>query len=274
MEVTLPGGLWAHDQLTRSARFASFSGHAELALAELDASACSMPDFVTRALCLSLSDLGGLPPVPEAVEGLCVADRQFLMLRLAEVLNGDDAWLRARCSFCEHLFDLHIRRSALPVKEAEEGFPFCTVDSRHGRMRLRVPTGHDQKAIVQKGDEEAMRMLLASCVVSVDGKAPDPALLKSFSDEDVQAIEEALEALSPSVCDMLQTECPECGGQQNVCISPYEIRFDQQHGLFQEVHGLASYYHWSEQDILALPRGRRRLYLGMISLESGHGPEA
>ena len=34
--------------------------------------------------------------------------------------------------------------------------------------------------------------------------------------------------------------------------------------LYTEVHHLALHYHWSERDILALPRGRRQRYLGLL----------
>ena len=35
--------------------------------------------------------------------------------------------------------------------------------------------------------------------------------------------------------------------------------------FLQEVHTLASYYHWSEADILGLRRDRRRTYLALLS---------
>jgi hypothetical protein len=38
------------------------------------------------------------------------------------------------------------------------------------------------------------------------------------------------------------------------------------------VHVLASTYHWSERQILGLPRSRRRLYLDLIDRSRGvHG---
>lgn len=35
--------------------------------------------------------------------------------------------------------------------------------------------------------------------------------------------------------------------------------------LLTEVHALALHYHWSERDILALPRARRRRYLALLA---------
>lgn len=34
--------------------------------------------------------------------------------------------------------------------------------------------------------------------------------------------------------------------------------------LYQEVHHLALHYHWSEAEILRLPRGKRQRYLGLL----------
>ena len=35
--------------------------------------------------------------------------------------------------------------------------------------------------------------------------------------------------------------------------------------LYEEVHYLALHYHWAEQAILRLPRGKRQRYLGLLA---------
>jgi hypothetical protein len=270
MLVTLPGGLWARDTLSKNACFAPLSGYTELALAELTEAECSTPDFVTRVLCLTLSELGGAAPDAELVDGLCVADRQYLMLRLEEMLAGDTAWLRAQCVDCRQPFDLCIQRSLLPVKPAGEGFPFCRIDSPLGRLELRVADGRDQKGAASMDDAEALRRLARGCIVSIDGHPPEAAVLDAIGEQELQAIEQTLDELSPSVCDTLQTDCPECGRQQEVRIAPYDIRVDEQQGLYLQVHTLAYHYHWSEQDILGLPTARRQMYLELIERAAGY----
>jgi hypothetical protein len=39
--------------------------------------------------------------------------------------------------------------------------------------------------------------------------------------------------------------------------------------LYDEVHTLAWHYHWSEAEILALPRVRRQLYLSRVDRARG-----
>jgi hypothetical protein len=59
-----------------------------------------------------------------------------------------------------------------------------------------------------------------------------------------------------------------------VCSHAWQVLFDIErflwskfcaaaHRLLDDVHALASFYHWSEQDILALGARRRQAYLEM-----------
>jgi hypothetical protein len=43
--------------------------------------------------------------------------------------------------------------------------------------------------------------------------------------------------------------------------------------LYEEVHVLATHYHWSESDILALPRRKRLRYLDLIARQLGQESE-
>jgi len=36
-------------------------------------------------------------------------------------------------------------------------------------------------------------------------------------------------------------------------------------GLYEELHHLAYHYHWSEREILAMRRSRRRRYLALLA---------
>ena len=56
--------------------------------------------------------------------------------------------------------------------------------------------------------------------------------------------------------------------RHELCVrSPQFFFADQLAGLdrlIQEVHVLALYYHWSESDILRLPRPKRQRYLALL----------
>jgi len=47
-----------------------------------------------------------------------------------------------------------------------------------------------------------------------------------------------------------------------------ELRYDAEF-LFEDVHQLATRYHWSEEEILSLPRKRRVQYVEMALRQGG-----
>lgn len=81
-------------------------------------------------------------------------------------------------------------------------------------------------------------------------------------------IERALHALAPPLAGELAGVCPECGATVELWFEPVdyvlaELR-EASAALFQQVHELASAYHWSEQAILALDRRRRSRYVELV----------
>ena len=259
--MRLPGGVWRDGTLWRDFAFRPLNGEVELAIAESGV-AQNPPAGVTAVLAAALATVGGEAATPEVVGGLAVGDRQFLVRRLAARLGRDTVWLTCTCASCGAAFDVHIQQSALPVKEAAEGYPFTTVTTARGSHRLRVPNGADQEAIAGQDGDEAVAELLQRC--SVDGSVPD-----ALSREEILAIDAALEAVAPEVGLGLLATCPDCGTEQEVAVDPYLCLTQIGSELFSEIHTLAVVYHWSEAQSLALPVHRRRLYLKLIDRGRG-----
>ncbi len=265
----MPGGLLQGSRLARSATFRPLTGRVEQALLEVPEGLDNPPRFVTVVLAAAMESIGGKPVGAEQMTALCVADRQFLMLRLAGLLDGDLLWLTTQCRSCSAPFDIEVSRCSPPVKRAGAGYPVATVDLQGRQVRLRVPTGADQEQIVFLEDEQALRELLICCLVAEDGMAPSSALVDGLSEADIQAIEDALEEASPAVVTRLLAHCPECAHEQIVTFDPYSLVGAVRDTFYQEVHNLALTYHWSEAEILALPRERRRLYLRLTDRARG-----
>ncbi|MEA2563883.1 MAG: hypothetical protein QOH06_5387 [Acidobacteriota bacterium] len=248
--MLLPGGIVRDGERRRSFGFRPVDGALEAALAEA-AAASSMPKAVTSVLAAALAELGGEPVAEETVRNLPVGDRQFLVRQLSVYLGHDPVWLTATCRACGESFDFEVRQADLPVKEAGESFPYAEA----GGLRLRVPTGADQEAIAGLSDERAVRALFERCRIEGDG--------------DRAAAEAALEEVSPEVALAALASCPACGASNEVAVDPYLGLPAHSEELFAEVHCLASSYHWSEAEILALPRARRQLYLRLIDRSRG-----
>lgn len=262
----LPGGLWEGETRHRSYAFQALTGRLELAIAAGAAGrgegvAASLPERVSRILTTSVAEVGGLPLTADRAEALSVADRQFLMRQLAALLGRDDVWLSADCGACEERFDVFIRQSQLPCQEAGASYPFVDLESADGRCRLRVPNGGDQRVVAAIEDPAEARWALAErCFLEGEGAWSAPRR----DDEWFATVEQALDAAAPQVALTARTQCPECGVDNDVALDPYLVLEVAPAGLFEDVHTLASTYHWSEAEILSLPTARRRLYLGLV----------
>jgi hypothetical protein len=264
ISVTLPGGLLVGGQRKCDAILRPIDGWLEEQVDMAMAGRGNLPAVVSNVLGAALLSLDGEAVAPEQAALLTVADRQWLMLNLAHVLQGGGYWLKGDCDDCGQPFDLYLDPRQLPVKVAGEGFPFVELDQGEDRLRLRLPNGADQERIAGLDADEAVALLLSACLLSVND-GPVPVGYADTLDADArQKIEEAFDEVSPHVGTVLATACPECGQAQQMEINPYLLSATRHDALFQEVHMLASEYHWSEQEILSLSRERRRLYLSLI----------
>ena len=268
LDVILPGGPPVDGSLQRRARFRPLTGRTEQSVVDAGR-AVDRPGYVTTMLALALERIGDTPVNAAILARLCVADRQFLMLRLAAVIAGEQMWLKNGCARCDALFDVEVRRCDLPVKPAGPQFPCTTLRLGQRSVDLRVPTGADQEHIQQLSDADAFRELLKRSIRSVDGQPPDEEILDSLSAADIEAIDQSLDEASPAVCNQLLVTCPECGREQSAELDHYDLTGLNRHDFYDQVHTLASHYHWSEDAILDLPQARRHLYLGLINRSVG-----
>jgi hypothetical protein len=266
--MELPGGIKIDGVLRRSFRFKPVTGSFEIMLGEGARSAGSLPARITAVLSEALAELGDTVATVSQVRDLSVGDRQFLMVQLAAHIDDQDVWLTAECGMCRELFDVPLKYAALPVKPAGEEYPETTVETGLGRLRVRVPTGADQEAIAAVAEETAaLRILLQRLLSTVD---PSRNLdVEQLSADDIAAIEARLEAMAPEIAARLKTNCPGCEAENQLPISPYAALQRPAGDLYTEIHRLANTYHWSERDILDLPRTRRQIYLQLIDQSRG-----
>lgn len=273
----LPAGLWWRGRLRQDFRFKPMTGEAEMLLADCASGAFIVPARVTSALVATLASVGGQQPSHALVRRLCIADRQFLMRQLAIQLELDKVWITPNCRQCGVAFDVPVTLSALPVKRPGPGFPFAVVRTSQGTLRMRAPDGDDQESIADFDDSEAAsRYLVGRCVVQGlednehQRSTDDPVVdADALSDEDVSAVEQALESICPELAISVRTVCPECRAAQDVPVDPYLCLWRSHSEIYMDVHVLASAYHWSESQILALSRSRRKRYLTMVDRQRG-----
>lgn len=266
--MEIPGGVLIDGELNRFFAFKPVTGFLELGISERSLPQGCHSARITTLLCETLEHLAGEIASPEQVRELSVADRQYLVCQLAVHIDDQVTWLTAACGGCREPFDISLRYSELPVKPAGSEFPETIVETSLGRLNVRVPTGTDQEAIAAiDNDREAMWALLGRLLSHEDvGRTVDP---RQLDDDEITAIETVVEDMSPEIATHLTTNCPHCDIENHVPMSPYTVIEHPLSDVYGDIHILATAYHWSEEDILALPRHRRHAYLRMIDRSRG-----
>jgi hypothetical protein len=255
--VLLPGGLMLQPNQTLSrASLRPLSGRDEEWLARHRDSPSAIR--VTWLLNQCLVALDGVPVSSELVQRMLVGDREFLMLQLRRITLGDNVQAVVNCPTCGNKMDVDFRLDEIPVHAQRQKQANFTLELSERTVRFRLPTGGDQEAVVHL--ENAVEALVDRCVED-DGGTP-------LSSGECEALGVEMGQLAPQVDVELDLTCPECS---HSFILPFDMTaffLDEvavkANELLQEVHALASYYHWSESDILSLERGRRRAYLALL----------
>jgi hypothetical protein len=275
LRCVLPGGLAEADGAVvhREVELRGLTGREEELLAELAGGDASGAAAATAVLARCVARVGAIEAVDEAlVRRLLVGDRQFLMLKLREATFGGLVQGSVRCPWpgCGERVAVSFALGDVPVSAAADPGPeYTVVLEEDGRtVAFRLPTGEDQEVVapllVAEGEAVALDALLERCVlgVSEDGE---------LSPRGRAEVEAAMAAVAPHVDLTLEVACAECGRTFDAPLDLQDFFFGELRataGLLQrEVHQLAINYHWSEREIMELPRERRVRYLAVLSDE-------
>lgn len=142
-------------------------------------------------------------------------------------------------------------------------------------ISFRLPNGDDQELLSPlfvQNEAQALTRLLQRCLHSIGSfQHPNQDVVDRLSPLARMEIERQMEAVAPKVELTMESKCPECGRD-------YAVPFDIQHFffgelgtsrdlLYREVHYLAYHYHWSEREIMDMPRQKRHTYLEILAEE-------
>lgn len=268
-EISLLGGVREGGTLVKNAHLRDMTGVLEQRLHETARQKSSLPRKVSAFIEVAVESVAGRCMDAWLPGELCIADRRFLMLQLARQLAGDIFWVHTVCTGCSERFDVEVSRSKLSTKTAGSTFPFVDVSIRGTSIRIRVPNGSDQEQVADMDVDAARAELLRRCITTVAGKPPSRDFVESLTRRAISTMEAALDEVAPDVGTVMEVVCPECAEPQLVEFDPYQSGVFGNQDIFDEVHTLASIYHWSEADILSLPRKRRQTYLGLIERSRG-----
>jgi len=203
---------------------------------------------------------------------LTVTDFEALLLELRRSVFGDVIAARGRCPEpeCATPIDLSFHISDyLRSHGARKPDNVETLESEPNWFQLR--DSGVQFRLVTVGD------LAAAAATAHPEKELARRTIRSRSPSAVKhgnrREERAMESLAPPLSGEIQGQCPECGASVRFWfdVQSYvqrELRYDAEF-LYEDVHQLAARYHWSEEEILSLPRQRRVQYVEMALRQGG-----
>ncbi len=291
ISVRLPGGWWdPAGRLQRDAVLTVLTGRDEEQLCQLGRQKTA--SLVTEVLSRCVRRLGDLSPVSaDVIRQLLVADRDYLLLRLRQATFGDRIRADLFCPWadCGERMSADFSIDELPVRESVQKGPVYEMtlslmalagsagagDLAGGEVAFRLPTGADQEelsGLLASNEARVLTLLLARCVarlgVRVTPGFDAVAGLSALARAEIEA--EMLRA-APMVEREIETACAECRRSFATPVNLRRFFFGELRTnnelLYQEVHYLAYHYHWSEAEIMAMPRTKRAVYLDVLSGE-------
>jgi hypothetical protein len=284
----LPGG-YRDDKgvLHREAELAQLSGREEEMLAGMPEVAT--PSLVTRILSRCVRRIGSIRPVTEQMaRSLLIADRQYLLLKLRELTFGSRVEGTLSCPWpqCGTRVDVDFSIADVPVKPLAAVAAICRVElspeavedaagTPQQSLSFRLPNGEDQEILapaLARNPAEALTHLLERCLTGMETGGEDVHdRVARLSSRARQEIERAMEECAPHVELEMALVCPECGREFTAPFDLQDFFFGELRTsrdlLYRQVHYLAYHYHWSEREIMKMPREKRLAYIEVLAEE-------
>jgi hypothetical protein len=200
---------------------------------------------------------------------LSVGKRIECLLVLALGGAGDTLRFPFKCSACGEDLELEVTLNEIAAFQNEaDQVEVVSVDVGGRRLEFQKLSGRDQESM----GEAAFSDEFAAATEIIGRLAVDADALERIAPRDVEAIEAAMEEADPLVNFNCRIDCGECGAGNDHEIDLFETALDMlrraQLRLVLSVHRIASKYHWSEQEIFAVPEWRRQKYLELIGAKS------
>ena len=234
---------------------------------EVDFSQSFRPAVVTDILECCTTTANGKSPDRNFLWSLTVSTRIEWLLRIVSVDGVFDAPLPVRCrnETCGETVGVELSLAELLAIHGEST-QFITVDCGRQSLQLRKPTGLDQRAWATEEfstERAAIESMVQSLVVCEESDA------LSLDDESLLAIDGSLQEQDGLVNFSLEVVCACCESNTKFDMDLQALALERlqqsQQRLLSTVHQLAKHYHWTEQEIFAVPAWRRNHYLKLLA---------
>ena len=235
------------------------------------------PGLVTDVLSACLLGRDGSPLATDRVWAMPVSQRIECLLRLAAAGHTFVWSVTLRCprDDCRQLIEIELPiDDVLALQRRAEQRDLAEWQDGALSLRLRRPTGGDQRqwrAASFADATEARDAIFHTLVADApgpEGGAADGDAPRTPAANLIEMIDARLEEFDPLVAFSVQVGCPHCGLQTDFPVDLEALALSElekvQTQLLQDLHRLATHYHWSESEILDLTPQRRARYLQLI----------
>ncbi len=241
---------------------------------EVDFNQPSRPALVTDILecCTTVSN--GKSPDRNLLWALQVSTRIECLLRIISLGGAFDAALPMRClnEECGETVEVELSLDDLLDLQREPA-DFISVDFGEQTLELRKPSGLDQREWATRefeSERAAIESMVETLVVRGENSLLENNIL-SLDDDSLWAIDRVMHESDLLVNFSFEVVCPYCERNSEFELDLQALAIERlkqsQRSLLTTVHHLAKHYHWSEQQIFAVPHWRRIHYLRLLEEE-------
>ncbi len=238
---------------------------------EVDFSRPPGPALVTDILecCTTVRD--GRSADRNLLWALQVSTRIEWLLRIISLSGAFDAALLMKClnEACGETVEVELSLDDF-LGLQRDPTDFISVDCEEQTLDLRKPNGLDQLGWATnefESERAAIETMVQTLIVS-DDDSQRVRDISSLDDDALLTIDRAMQESDSLVDFSLEVVCPYCEEKSEFDLDLQELAIGHlkqlQRRLLTIVHRLARHYHWSEQQIFAVPHWRRIYYLKLL----------
>jgi len=202
------------EERIETAEIRELNGADEEAIARLNDPAKALMLILERAVV----KLGSKPTDKDLLDAMLAGDRELLLLAIRKLTFGNEVNLEGNiCQVCVEPqkiqidLDADVKIKKLNIEEVE-----FTVPCKVGAVRVKLPTGFTQKALVSSANKTAAELdsvVLKNCIISINDKPLlNPAEVLKLSIKDRRDILREISNRNPGPqLNELTKPCPNCG---------------------------------------------------------------
>jgi hypothetical protein len=229
---------------------------------DIDFTGLGRPELTTAVLVVCLRPKEGAW-LGDEVWSWTLAQRLQGLLAVTQASGLPPLALLQPCGNCVEAFEVNVELGMF--ERAETVTDFIWSPQPHCTLHVALPTGREQREW-SRGSGLSLRTMARALVRGIDGAPPSTEW--EIPDQWIDGLAEELEQRDPLTALEIETTCPACGAPARIGVD-LEAELlawlrARQCDTLNDIHRLASGYHWSEVDILELPAWRRRYYLAQL----------